>query len=273
VPLITVLLALAGGVTALGKARAEWRAAATPATATPAAATEPIDAAGNAWTWASLWLSCILLSYVFWLSPNTPIFGGTKHWIQAYPFLALFAGLGYDALARRLARSGASLGGAWLRRAAPLALGLCGLAGPLVMTAHSHPWGLTAYTPLVGGAPGAATLGLNRSFWGYTTGSVTGYLNAAVGEGERVFLHDTAYDSFRMLQKDGRLRPDIRPWTTVAGSRFALYHHEQHMSRVEHMIWVDYGTTAPAHIATFDGVPMVWVYARRSAAARAASAD
>jgi hypothetical protein len=48
----------------------------------------------------------------------------------------------------------------------------------------------------------------------------------------------------------------------VAGSQVGLYHHEQHMSRVEHMIWVDYGTTTPSHIATFDGVPMIWVYQR-----------
>jgi hypothetical protein len=116
--------------------------------------------------------------------------------------------------------------------------------------------------PIVGGAPGAATLGLNRSFWGYTTGSVVPYLNESVGRGERVFLHDTAFDSFRMLQRDGRLRGDIKAWGVVSGSKFALYHHEQHMARVEYMIWVDYGTTTPAHVATFDGVPMVWVYRR-----------
>ena len=31
------------------------------------------------------------------------------------------------------------------------------LVGPLVMTAMNYPWGLTFYTPLVGGAPGAAS--------------------------------------------------------------------------------------------------------------------
>ena len=39
---------------------------------------------------------------------------------------------------------------------------------------------------------------------------------------DRLFLHDTAYDSFRMLQKDGRVRADIKPWTTVAGSKRPL---------------------------------------------------
>ena len=40
----------------------------------------------------------------------------------------------------------------------------------------------------------AATLGLNRTFWGYTTGSVTSYLNQAP-PGTPVFLHDTLQKS------------------------------------------------------------------------------
>lgn len=249
-----------------GEARSPEPAAPEPATEAAAAgppAHEPAEANCDPRAprnWALLWLLCILASYMAWLFVDTPIFGGTKHWLTAYPFLALFAGQGYASLTRWL--SAASERTRPVRRAAPFALAVCTLLGPLVITWHSVPWGLSAYMPIVGGAPGAATLGLYRSFWGYTTGSVTGYLDEQVGKGERVFLHDTALDSFRMLQRDGRLRADIRPWGVVAGSKFALYHHEQHMSRVEHMIWVDYGTTTPAHIATYDGVPMVWVYRR-----------
>jgi hypothetical protein len=133
------------------------------------------------------------------------------------------------------------------------------------MTWHAHPWGLSFYTPLVGGAPGAASLGLNRTFWGYATGALQSQIDVLAPDNGRVFIHDTALDSFKMLQRDGRLRSDLRPWTTVAGSDLALYHHEQHMSRVEHMIWVDYGTVAPARIAGLDGVPVVWLYERPSA--------
>jgi 4-amino-4-deoxy-L-arabinose transferase-like glycosyltransferase len=213
--------------------------------------------------WASLWLLCILVSYAPWLSNRTPIFGGTKHWLTAYPFVALFAGQGFAWLCEVVRAEWAAASRA--RQAIlPWVLGACILIAPLAITWHSRIWGLSAYTPLVGGAPGAASLGLNRSFWGYTTGAVVDYLNGAAAPGDRVFLHDTVLDSFHMLQKDGRLRRDLKPWWTVAGSRFALYHHEQHMSRVEHMIWVDYGSVRPAHIATFDGVPMVWVYERQA---------
>src|SRR5207302_3197932 len=41
---------------------------------------------------------------VFFL-PKTPIFGGTKHWLPAYPFLAVFAGRGFDVLAAALERA------------------------------------------------------------------------------------------------------------------------------------------------------------------------
>ena len=39
-----------------------------------------------------------------WLLPKTPIFGGTKHWITAYPFMALFAGRGLELAYRALGR-------------------------------------------------------------------------------------------------------------------------------------------------------------------------
>ena len=218
-----------------------------------------------------LWLMCILVSYGPWVLTGTPIFGGTKHWLTAYPFLALFAGQGFAWLHGVLEQRGAALAGRYRtafsargRALLGVALAACLLIGPATMTWHSHPWGLSAYTPLVGGAPGAATLGLNRSFWGYTTGAIQETIDQHSGDGARVFVHDTAMDSFKMLQRDGRLRSDLRPWWTVSGSDLAIYHHEQHMSRVEHMIWVDYGTTTPVHVGAFDGVPVIWLYQRPS---------
>jgi hypothetical protein len=103
---------------------------------------------------------------------------------------------------------------------------------------------------------------LNRSFWGYTTGSVEDFINDTAKKNARVFVHDTAMQSWQMLERDKRLRKDLRPWGSVHGSDLAIYHHEQHMSRVEFMTWVDYGTVAPATIGAFDGVPIVWVFTR-----------
>jgi hypothetical protein len=209
---------------------------------------------------ALLWGLSIFVSYAPWLSSGTPIFGGTKHWLTAYPFLCLFAAAGFRAvaagigelLAERVRSSGL----------VTAALVPCVVVGPAVIAIDAHPWGIAAYTPLVGGASGAATLGLNRTFWGYTTGSVAGFLNQHAPKGARVYVHDTAMQSWDQMVQDGRLRRDLRGSWTIAGSDFALYHHEPHMARVEQQIWVDYGTVRPVHVATYDGVPVVWVYER-----------
>ena len=53
-----------------------------------------------------LLLGAMLAPLVVISLPWTPIFGGTKHWFTAYPFLALFAGFGF---ALRAGRSIATL--------------------------------------------------------------------------------------------------------------------------------------------------------------------
>jgi 4-amino-4-deoxy-L-arabinose transferase-like glycosyltransferase len=218
----------------------------------------------------TLWLLAMGVQYGAWLSPGTPIFGGTKHWMTAYPFLALLAGVGLSALAR-----GARIG--WARRLwRQQGGGRCWLHGslleaallgavtiaPMVQAAHAHPFGLSSYTPLVGGAPGGADRGLNRGFWGYTTGAVTDYLDAEVPRGGRVYAHDTARPAWEMLQRDGRLRADIQGTWNVAAADFSVYHHEMHMAGEEYQAWVIFGTRAPAHVAGLDGVPVVWIYRR-----------
>jgi hypothetical protein len=207
-----------------------------------------------------LWALGLLTSYAPWLSPSTPIFGGTKHWITAYPFLCLFAARGFSIAAERAVPLFSRLAKhpGVIRAATASAC----LAGPLFMTVHSYPWGLTFYTPLVGGAPGAATLGLNRTFWGYTTDAVLPFINRHAPRGATVYVHDTALQSWDMLRMDGRARRDLRPSLAIHLSQFALYHHEPHMRRVEYQIWIDYGTAEPAAMGVYDGVPVVWAYAR-----------
>lgn len=214
---------------------------------------------------ASLWLMCLGVHYAPWWFDDSPIFGGTKHWMPAYPYMVLFAGYATVVLSRAIIL-------AWRERlpklsaktwaAVPIALALSVLIGPLVMTVQSHPWGLGSYTPIVGGAGGAASAGLNRSFWGYTTGAIQEEINEHAEKNARVFIHDTAMQSWSMLERDKRVRKDLRPQLGIAGSDLAIYHHEQHMARVEYMIWVDYGTTRPVHVGTYDGVPVVWLYSR-----------
>jgi len=206
-----------------------------------------------------LWLLCLLMCYAPWWSNSTPIFGGTKHWMTAYPFLCLFAGAGFAFVASRIASLFSAK--SWAV-AAPVATLAAVLLGPLCMTVHSTPWGLSFYTALVGGAPGAASLGLNRSFWGYTTGAVQGEINQRAPERAQVFVHDTALSSWEMLRTDRRVRADLRGTLSIPPSAVALFHYEPHMRRVEYQTWVEYGHDRPATIRTFDGVPIVWLYTR-----------
>ena len=200
---------------------------------------------------------------VFVLVSKTPIFGGTKHWMTAYPILAIFAGRGFqmisDALLRALPRSVDDL----RQRGAVVGLGASVLVAPLAVTVHSHPFGLSAYTPFVGGTAGGADLGLNRQFWGFTTESCAPWLAANAPPNSRVFVHDTAWDSWARMADERRIRPDLRPSGSPSDSDFGLVHIEPHMNEVDYQEWVAFETDEPAYVLTHDGVPIVSIYRRR----------
>ena len=205
----------------------------------------------------------------FFLS-KTPIFGGTKHWMPAYPVLALFAGRGFELVWRRDARrfSRRSRGKRWV--GAETALWACVLAAPLAVTVHSFPFGLSSYVPLVGGTAGGADLGLNRQFWGFTSqNAATEYLNAKAPRGATVFIHDTTWEAWSRMQQEGRVRSDLRAVGSPGEAQISLIEHELHMSEVDYSTWVAFGTDAPVYIVRHDGVPIVSVYKRGRRARRA----
>jgi hypothetical protein len=191
---------------------------------------------------------------------KTPIFGGTKHWMPAYPVLALLAGRGFDLVVASMRRALPALAGPRLL-GAEAALAACVFVAPLAVTAHSHPFGLSSYVPLVGGTAGGADLGLNRQFWGFTTQTAAAeYLNDRAPRGASVFIHDTTWDAWGHMQEEGRVRSDLRAVGSPNEGTFALVQHELHMNEVDYDIWTTMGTDAPAYIVTHDGVPIVSIY-------------
>ena len=209
-----------------------------------------------------LWSICLFIFYSPWLSTDTPIFGGTKHWFTAYPFACLFVARGFETLRRALP---SALGGRLSTpRQLAWATSVCAvlvLSPGFLTVKDMGPWGLSTYMPIVGGASGAATLGLNRTFWGYTTLSLAPELNARAPA--RVFIHDTTSQAFRMHVQDGTLNNSLFDTLSVTDSDLALYHHEPHMERVEYQIWAAYATATPSAIGTCEGVPVIWMYDRR----------
>jgi 4-amino-4-deoxy-L-arabinose transferase-like glycosyltransferase len=193
---------------------------------------------------------------------KTPIFGETKHWLPSYPFLALFAGRGFDVVARAMERAFADRLGARQIRLAGAGLFACVTLAPLAVTAHSHPFGLSAYTPIVGGTAGGADLGLCRQFWGFTTQSLAPYFDRAATPNASVFIHDTAWDSWAQMLDERRLRPDLRGVGSPAEADFSIVHHELHMEEVDVACWVSYGHDNPDYVLAHDGVPIISVYKR-----------
>lgn len=220
-----------------------------------------------------LFLGALLQPMLVIALPSTPIFGGTKHWFAAYPFLALFAGVGFVYVTRgfrQLVGQRIPSPRVVVRTLAALVL----LAPSLAETAHSHPFALSHYGMLAGGVPGAATLGMNRQFWGFTTGSLVPWFKQQMPEGGTVWLCDTTWGAWRMLQRDGLLPENLRAAGDLAHADYALVHHEKHFAEVDFQIWVAFGTSTPATVLTYDGVPIVTVYenpahARRRLARRA----
>ncbi|MEZ4399457.1 MAG: glycosyltransferase family 39 protein [Kofleriaceae bacterium] len=202
---------------------------------------------------------------------STPIFGAEKHWEAAIPSLCIAAGIGAVWAARRAAAALADL------LDAPRWTGVASLAlvgGALVLsaaaeTAHAHPYALSSYNALAGGAPGGADLGMNRQFWGYAARGVLPFLDAHApppGAPPRpVYTHD-ASPAWGAYLRDHLLAPGLpdagREEGGIARSAFALVIHERHFARHDYLIWASYGTVAPVFVLRADGVPIVSVYQR-----------
>lgn len=189
--------------------------------------------------------------------PSIPIFGGTKHWLTAYPFMALLAAMAWGRLwmrARVLLR-------AWpkLLRVAPAIVLLAMLAPGTWATVHGHPFNLSQYAPLAGGPRGAAIMGLNRGFWGHS-------LVPLLDEGEALppgpaYLHDVHRLALEQYRREGRWPG----WQPAAPSRaeLGLIFPERHMLSDEIELWEHMDTAAPSMVLTLDDVPVTVVYRRR----------
>ncbi len=210
---------------------------------------------------------------------STPIFGAEKHWAPGIPSLCVVAGVGLVWAARRaaapiVARTTWASARVITNAAIALVAGAAVLAAA-AETAASHPYALTHYNALAGGAPGGADLGLNRQFWGVAARGVTPYL--ARQPAGPTYTHD-ASPAWRDVYRKQHLvdaHPDAgneRGWVSSARcqsgpggierSDFALVIHELHFNRHDFLIWQEYGTVQPAYVLRTDGVPIVSVYRR-----------
>ncbi|MCX4243729.1 hypothetical protein [Paraliomyxa miuraensis] len=182
--------------------------------------------------------------------PSTPIFGGTKHWITAYPFLALAAAVAWRELWQAV-----EVPKQHRRWLAPLGLALC-LGPAAAATADGHPYNLSQYAPLAGGPRGAADLGLNRGFWGHAVHELWPTLEQTPGP---IHLHDMHELARKQYEREGRWPGQLQP-TSVRRARSGLMFYELHMTTDEVALWEQLGTTVPLQVLSLDDVPLTSLY-------------
>jgi hypothetical protein len=260
-----VLAAMVGGfvqaltrlAAAIRRARPDAAAAgASPAQGRPPSASDELLLVINA---------LFPIALIAW--PTVPHFGGVKHWLPAMPFLALLG-------ARAIVTAGHAL---WPARggAVTAALALLALAPAVRAVVHVHPYGTAAYNELAGGAPGAATLGMERQFWGDNVVGLLPELNEHAVHGARVWWQETAGLAVRAWQRDGRVRPDLRWVERPEDADLSIWHFHQEFRDKEYRTWTAFAETPrpgePARLPRpvaglyLDEVPLVVVYARPGA--------
>lgn len=193
--------------------------------------------------------------------PSTPIFGGVKHFMPAFPFLAVCAGVG----ARHVMRQLRDLVPQRWPRTLPLGTGLLLCAPAVAETQRSHPDGLAHYNLLAGGFAGGASLGMNRQFWGYSVRPMLGWMAAHAPARGNIYWHDVLPDALSMYVRDGVMPPLGNAGggeDAIRRSDLGLIILERHMVLYEGVFWESYRTTRPAYVRTREGVPVVTVYRR-----------
>ena len=247
----------------------------------------------------------VLLSAVWPMAlismPGTPIFGGTKHWMGAYPFLLLIGARGVQAvwqgLVDRLRAPKAEVQPAWLpgsteealaqsrrfqaeqpeppswlrERLVPwlLAWGLCALVlvPAAQATADVHPHGTAYFNELIGGLPGAAQAGMQRQFWGGATRDGLEEVNRRAAPNASIWFHKSAWGAYAMYQREGWFRRDLHYGVDPAGTALGFFHHQKDHDDYELDAMRDYGVRVPVMQSAIDGVPLLSVYQRPQVAA------
>jgi hypothetical protein len=187
--------------------------------------------------------------------PSTPIFGGTKHWMPATPFLCILAGRGLVFL---LSRAAAVVP---LQRAYAVAVPLVLLTSVMGIL-RSAPHGQGYYNELAGGARGAAD-SFQRHYWGSGSRPLFEVLNAQAPQNTRVFFNRTNHDSWRMYVRDGALRRDLGYAQSVGESQAAFAFHQWEHEHELYNTWNAYPLRRPVGGVYLEGgVPVTSLYVR-----------
>lgn len=190
--------------------------------------------------------------------PSVPIFGGTKHWMTAYPFLCLLMGRALFQLTERVGL-GKTKSGKML-----LGTGLLVLLSPALLDNwRSHPKQLAQYASWMGGPRAGARLGLGRVFWG---GVCVPEALGKLGKNDRVFPHDMHPALLGAYRDDARV--DQTKVSSRARADWAFSFHEDHQ-RID-QVWTERAGFGPSPrwVCTLDDVPLMSLYKKEDGTSR-----
>jgi hypothetical protein len=139
------------------------------------------------------------------------------------------------------------------------------LAPAAWQVARAHPFGSAAWNEIAGGAPGAASMGMQRQFRGDDLLAALPSLNAHAVPGARVWFQDATALAVKQHQQDGKLRPDLRVASGPEDADISIWQYRPEFRDREFRIWTEFRNARPVAGAYLDEVPIVQVYARPGA--------
>ncbi len=201
--------------------------------------------------------------------PATPIFGGVKHWMLAFPFMCILASNALLLVLRWAAQGIALLPLPPLGRlagirpvrvlAALLLLAL--LTAPAARdTLQFVSHGTSYFNELIGGPRGAARARLQRQYWSYASRGALSFLNRTLPANTTLDFQDATLGTCTMYHHEGWLRHDL----VCAARRHApdvlLFDVDERFSEEEMRYWSQMDTLGPVSEVQVQGVPVLRVY-------------
>lgn len=178
--------------------------------------------------------------------PHTPGHDGVRLFLPAFGCLALLAGVGAARLCERFGRWGKVVTGVAVAEAA-------------VGLALIFPVPLSYYSPLIGGLPGAARLGLEPTYyWDALDGQAIAWLNQHTPPGEAVQFAMFPR-SVRYLHQIGKLRPEpVSTDSPRPATWFVLQNRPGMFRAVDRRLVAE---AEPQYVVSKWGVPLLLIYA------------
>ena len=176
--------------------------------------------------------------------PHTPGHDGVRQFLPAFGMLAMIAGLGAGAIVERI--------GCWGK-----ALVIAALAEGAISVALIMPVPLSYFSPIVGGLPGAAKLGMEPTFyWDALGNKALDWLDTNTRAGEKVLFASNP-TSWQYLRRTHRLRAGFMPEEPGVWKWYVLQNRPGSFSPIDQRLAA---RGRPAFTVRKRGVPLLWIY-------------